>query len=741
MRDKYLARLTISSVVAALVLGAMPVRFVRAEAAIGLEPQPAPAAPTAQEDADWLVMLYQNADDEVLEGDIYTDLNEAELIGSTDEVIIVSQFDRFEGAFDGDGDWTDAKRILVTQDDDLAAVNSEVLEELGEIDSGSPETLAEFAIWAITNFPAKKYALVLSDHGAGWVGGWNDNAPEEGSALSVDEIDQALAYVIAETGIGQLEFIGFDACLMSQVEALSSVAPYAKYAVASEEVEPAMGWAYSKFLADLVAKPTQSGADLAKSIVKSYIVDDVRVQDDEARSAFVLENYGIEEEVTAEEVGQELSKDVTLTALNLQTMPAFMEALNEFAFVLTGVDPEVIAKARTYAQSFESVFGEEFPSPYLDLGNFANLVAQLAESDDVNDAVANLAAASKKFIIAEMHGPGRPGATGLTIFFPTPELLVAVGTADSTTSYTGFAPRFAGASLWDDFLVFHYTNYDIDPDLAVTDLLDPEASQGVDITEYMAPLLGEEMTADAPGVDTELAMAPLEVSSEVIATDETVLLGTSISGAEVGYIYMEAALYDEESESYVIIDSDFVAADESAEVDGIFYPLWSEFDLEDFIFEWSPTIYSLSDGESEAFALLEPSVYGASDSDGEYIVRGIFTFADSGQEREAFIRFNGNLEFNSIFGFSGVNGYGAPRAITPNVGDTFTLLEKWIELDEEGNEVVNEYVGDTLTFSGTPFEVIAYEAYAGEYSLGITVTDLAGGQISEYASVIVEEAE
>lgn len=42
-----------------------------------------------------------------------------------------------------------------------------------------------------------------------------------------------------------------------------------------------------------------------------------------------------------------------------------------------------------------------------------------------------------------------------------------------------------------------------------------------------------------------------------------------------------------------------------------------------------------------------------------------------------------------------------------------TLLEKWIELDEEGNEVVDEYVGDTLTFSGTPFEVIAYEAYSG----------------------------
>ncbi len=32
----------------------------------------------------WTVMLYQNADDEVLEADIFIDLNEAERVGSTD---------------------------------------------------------------------------------------------------------------------------------------------------------------------------------------------------------------------------------------------------------------------------------------------------------------------------------------------------------------------------------------------------------------------------------------------------------------------------------------------------------------------------------------------------------------------------------------------------------------------------------------------------------------------------------
>ncbi len=726
MLHRLLTRCVTLSTVAAVIAGALVPRAVQA------------TPPLLQAKSEWLVMLYQNADDEILEGDIYTDLNEAEFVGSTDDVVIVSQFDRFAGAFDGDGDWTGTKRFLVTQDDDLATVYSEELEDLGEIDSGAPETLTDFLIWGITNFPAKKYALILSDHGAGWMGGWNDDVPVEGSSLSINEIDQALATALAETGVEQLEFIGFDACLMSQVEALSGVAPYARYAVASEEVEPAIGWAYAQFLRQLADKPTMNGATLAKNIVASYIKDDIRIQDDEARAVYVLENYGIEEEVSPADLVKQESKSITLTAVDLQVMPAFMDALNEFAFALTFVDPPAVARARTYAQSFESVFGEEVPSPYLDLGHFAKLATEFAESNDLSAALKNLEKVTKKFILAEKHGADRPGATGLTIFFPVPELLVAVGTAESTISYTDYASRFAGASLWDDFLVFHYANRDIDPDTVSTELLTSEDGQAADLTEYAAPLLEDVEYVETPGIKAELALTPIEVSSEEIAADDTVLLATSISGADVGYIYVMAARYDEESESFSIEDMDFVAADDTQELDGVYYPVWSDQDLEEFIFEWSPTIYALSDGETEAFALLEPTLYGAGDEDTEYAVRGIYTFA-SGKERYAIMYYDGNLTYKSLFGFSGENGTGAPRAITPRAGDTFTILEQWIEADEDGNEVVNEYPGETLTFRGKPFEVIAYEGYAGEYSLSITATDLNGNEVTEYAAVTVTE--
>ena len=75
-------------------------------------------------DGTWTVMLYQDADDEVLEQDIYLDLNEAEVVGSSERVTIVSQLDRYTGGFRGDGDWSTARRYVLEPDTDLAGLSS-----------------------------------------------------------------------------------------------------------------------------------------------------------------------------------------------------------------------------------------------------------------------------------------------------------------------------------------------------------------------------------------------------------------------------------------------------------------------------------------------------------------------------------------------------------------------------------------------------------------------------------------
>ena len=214
-------------------------------------------------------MLYQDADDKILEQDIYVDLNEAERVGSSDRVNIVAQMDRFKGGFKGDGNWTGAGRFYVTQDDDLSRVKSQVLADLGEIDMSDPRTLVDFVTWAMEAYPADKYALILSDHGMGWPGGWSDGdsagrgnrnrniplAQALESNLYLMDLDTALGEIRSRTGLDKFELIGMDACLMGQLEVFSALEPHARYAVASQETEPALGWAYTSFLETLTQNP------------------------------------------------------------------------------------------------------------------------------------------------------------------------------------------------------------------------------------------------------------------------------------------------------------------------------------------------------------------------------------------------------------------------------------------------------------------------------------------------------
>lgn len=130
---------------------------------------PLPAVDPSQQ--KWLVMIYADADDEVLESVIYFDLNEAEAAGSSERVQIVAQIDRFTGGYTGDGDWTGARRYFITPDEDLNVIHSDLTVDLGEIDMGSANTLVDFAAWAIQTYPADRYALILSDYGSGWIGG------------------------------------------------------------------------------------------------------------------------------------------------------------------------------------------------------------------------------------------------------------------------------------------------------------------------------------------------------------------------------------------------------------------------------------------------------------------------------------------------------------------------------------------------------------------------------------------
>ncbi|MBL7199151.1 MAG: hypothetical protein ISS56_03290 [Anaerolineae bacterium] len=707
-----------------------PASLATAAATATLVPFTPPAA--SVEGQTWLVMLYQDADDKILEQDIYVDLNEAERVGSSERMHIVAQVDRFSAGYRGDGDWSGTKRFYVTQDDDLQRVRSRQVQDLGEVNMADGGTLVDFITWAVETFPADKHVLIMSDHGMGWPGGWSDPEPKGrgdpgiplssalGDELYLMEIDEALGEARARSGLKQFELIGMDACLMGHLEVFDALAPHARYAVASQETEPALGWAYTSFLEALKANPDMDGANLSRLIVDSYIQEDQRIVDDQARAELLSRGSpmgGLFGTVTARQLAQQMEQNITLTAIDLGSMAVLMDSVNDLSFALQGARQPVVARARTYAQSFTSIFGNDIPPSYIDLGNFGQLLKQESGDPDVSQAVDRVLASLDRAVIAERHGPKKPGATGVSIYFPNSQLYGSPVTGPE--SYTAVARRFAQESLWDDFLAFHYTGRSFE-----------RAAGAIAVPERGTPV-------DAPGAG-QIEASPIALSGRVAAPGRPVLLSTDIHGSNVGYVYLSVGLYDKESNSVYLADTDYLESDDTREVDGVYYPDWGpdgEFTME---FEWEPIVFAINDGIDSVVALFTPQSYGAAPENATYTVEGTYTYADGGESRHARLYFSDGM-LRQVYGFTGEGGTGAPREIIPQPGDQFTVIEKWMDLDQSGKVVqVATQQGGTLTFGDQMFAWEELDAPPGDYLVGFIVSDLDGNTTEVYEQIRVE---
>lgn len=686
---------------------------------------PRPPAPADAESGTWLVMIYSDADDEVLEQDMFTDLNEVETVGSSERVTVVAQIDRFKGAFGGDNNWTGARRFVLGQDDDLGRIGSELVENLGEVNMADGQTLVDFATWAMGEYPADHYVLIMSDHGMGWPGGWSDPDPGEpgpdglaltadGDMLLLDEIDAALGEILAATGVEKLDLIGFDACLMAHLEVAAAVAPHARYMVASQELAPAIGWAYASFLGDLATEPGADAASLGASIVESYVAQDLRIVNDEARGDFIEENYDDGEELSAEEVAEDFSRDITLGAYDLERLPLLMGAFDGFLEALSAVDQDHVAEARTYAQSFENVFDPDSTPSYIDLGNFVELAAEESDDAAVAAAAEELLAALGEVVVAERSGEERPGATGLSIYFPDSDLYESE--LAGAEVYTTVARRFGEETRWDDFLSLHYYG----------------TALGA------APEAGAE--TEAPGAG-EIAVAELSLSADEINIADTLTLSTEVTGERIGFIYTFTGYYDAEQDSILVADMEFIDAEESRQVGGVFFPDWGDEGTVAVEVEWAPVLYGIADGSGGVeFALMAPEEYGATDEASTYMVEGEYSFAGGGTRYARLFFKDGELV--KVVGFKGRDGAGSPRVITPKPGDSFTLLHQLIMLNSDDPNGSEEYVserGATLTFGDEPWTVEEVTAPTGNYVLGVQAEDLDGNLYEAYTLVTVNE--
>jgi hypothetical protein len=293
----------------------------------------------------------------------------------------------------------------------------------------------------------------------------------------------------------------------------------------------------------------------------------------------------------------------------------------------------------------------------------------------------------------------------VAIYFPNSELYE--DPLSGAQSYTGIANRFAAVSLWDDFMAYHYAGRKFS--LGDSGAVIPSSGQ------VRSPATGG------------IAVSAVQASSTEVGPGDVVTLTADISGENIGYIYLFVGYYDAGSNSIFVADQDFLESAESRTVDGVYYPDWGEGDFT-LRFQWEPIVFAISDGTAVVPALFKPEDYGRSYEEAIYAVDGLYTFADDGAQLRARLLFIDGV-MRQAFGFTGESEAGAPREITPVVGDKFTVVNEWLDLDGGGQVTGRSLVGGaTLTFGSQMLTWETLDAAAGDYVVGFVVEDLDGNQ-------------
>jgi len=408
--------------------------------------------------AEWTIMVYLDGDNN-LEGNAIDDFLEMSNVGSSSEVNIVVQFDRWDGSPNPAddtryGDWTGCERFLVTSGMTPTLAESDM--SLGEVNMGDPQTLVDFGDSAILNFPANHYALVLWDHGGQWTGLCNDDS--SGDVLTMSELSTALDTIVTDNSMSSIDIVWFDACLMASIEVADQISPYCDYMVGSEDLEPGTGANYDLTLSALVADPLMTPQDLAAQVVSDFIY-----------------SYDDTPETGYEEA------DVTQSASYMSYVHALVDSVDALA---TELETNMSALVNYVMDCWE--MAERYPSDpyyhpmkYVDLYDLASGMAQYVPSGEVRTLAEAVMDAVNATILSYGFWDAPGGGTienahGLTVYFPD--------VLDYDSSYALPGCQFTADTMWDEFLNTLWTTHsllNLAPSFVTVDpVTDPTIDEG-----------------------------------------------------------------------------------------------------------------------------------------------------------------------------------------------------------------------------------------------------------------------
>ena len=227
----------------------------------------------------WLFIVYFAADNSNLLPWQLLSIDRLEQVGSdanTDIVVFIDignpkqknirDWDKWE--WKTTIDWIGARGYYIKKDDELSKFNSQIIGKYGNVDSGSKEFFSKCLKEAVAKYPAENICLFLNDHGGAYSGLMIDETSN--TSMSNKDVAEAIKEVEDKTG-SRINVLGFDACLMANVESLYEYRDVTDYILASEEEMYSDSFMYENVLNSSATKSANISIDKKISILPKAI--------------------------------------------------------------------------------------------------------------------------------------------------------------------------------------------------------------------------------------------------------------------------------------------------------------------------------------------------------------------------------------------------------------------------------------------------------------------------------------
>ncbi|MDD5528503.1 MAG: clostripain-related cysteine peptidase [bacterium] len=369
----------------------------------------------------WTIIVFINGDNE-LEPYAIEDINKLEAGIDTSRYTVVVELDRIPGYDSSNGDWTTARRYLITPDnipDNI--IRSDFEADLGEVNMGDQASIADFVRWGVANYPADNYVLIIWGHGNGWYKGAKPSLLKgisedvtNNDYIGVANGEYALVMDSVKNILEKrLDILVNDACYMGMQEVAYEIQNCADYIVFSEYTIPSEGYPYDSILTWLNANYSATPEELANITVDKYIA-----------------SYGGGDQVTLSSVvlGEKFSH--------------LSECINVFAKALIFAGGRSNVGIDSARFNTEEYFG--YPNSHIDIYDFASRIKGIpglfAEAKDWADSVMN----AVDSVVTRKGQINCNGSHGIAIYYP-----YDINAIDTTYTQLAFAKDLP---KWWDFI-------------------------------------------------------------------------------------------------------------------------------------------------------------------------------------------------------------------------------------------------------------------------------------------------